>query len=433
MTLEELRQKRIGLLLCGGGAKGAYQIGCWKALREAGVDRFAAIAGSSVGAMNAVLVAAGRIEKGERAWRGLRSRDVFGVNGVGAWRLPVWMVAAIGSEFSPFKLTRFADTIAHECRVRRRAYPIACAAAAALLLIARAWLPGLSHLLELLAVLSATGGVLSLLNRQLRPIFLRPVLTTNAALAHTLATTWSDEDLAALRRSKTPIHGVLSSFVPHVHGSHAWGGWVPQYVRLDGMDAATLRRTLLDGSAVPGFFAAGGAPGRWALDGSWTDNAPAGPLLFGGGPALDVLVVVYLKKRFRHRQRPNSLWGLLALPVNDRLDAAEQRHDLWSWAQRRWRAYLNSGLAAADHVSAPPQAHRPMIIPIAPSRRVGNFLTGTLWFSPSGAAQLIDLGYRDMREALARLTDGEVEYPAPARVRGSIRDIVAAALGQAQS
>lgn len=326
MTLEELKHQRIGLLLCGGGAKGAYQIGCWKALREAGLDQFAAIAGSSVGAMNAVLVASGRLEKGERAWRRLRSRDVFGLSGLSAWLLPLWIIAALASEFSPLKLTRFADTIAHECRVRRRAYPVACTATAALLLLARAWFPReLLHPAEILSAICAAAGLLALLHRQLRPIFLRPVLTTNGALARTLATTWSDNDLAGLRRAKMPTYGVLSSFAPHVGGSHSWGGWVPQYVRLDEMDGATLRRTLLDGSAVPGFFAAGGTPGQWVLDGAWTDNAPAGPLLFGGGPALDLVIVVYLKRRFRHLPRPNSLWGLIALPVSDRLAAARRQ------------------------------------------------------------------------------------------------------------
>jgi predicted acylesterase/phospholipase RssA len=418
MTLDELRQQRIGLLLCGGGAKGAYQIGCWKALREAGLDRFAAIAGSSVGAMNAVLVGSGRYEKGDETWRRIRPRDVIGVTTAGAWSLPLWMVAAIGSEFSPLKLTRFADTTAHECRVRRRAYPLACAAAAAALLwLARAWVPGAVRVsVEILSIFCAAAGLLSLLHRQLRPIFLRPVLTSNAALARTLDRAWSDDDLERLRRANTPVHGVVSSFVPHVPGSHLWG------------------RTLLDGSAVPGFFPAGGIPGRWALDGSWTDNAPAGPLLFGGGPALDILIVVYLKKRFRHRPRHNSLWRVLALPVSDRLADAKQTDSLWSWAQRRWRIYVQSGLATVDHVCAPPHEKQPMIIPVAPSRRVGNFFTGTLWFSPERAAELIDLGYRDMQEALARLTDGEVAYPAPAvRPRGSIRDILAAALGQVQS
>lgn len=37
MELKLDRNKTYGLALEGGGAKGAYQIGAWKALREAGI------------------------------------------------------------------------------------------------------------------------------------------------------------------------------------------------------------------------------------------------------------------------------------------------------------------------------------------------------------------------------------------------------------
>ena len=43
------------LVLEGGGAKGAYQIGAWKALKEAGV-KINAVAGTSVGALNGALI-----------------------------------------------------------------------------------------------------------------------------------------------------------------------------------------------------------------------------------------------------------------------------------------------------------------------------------------------------------------------------------------
>lgn len=59
---------KIGLVLGGGGAKGAYQIGCWKALRESGFVNFDAIAGTSVGALNAVLVAQDEFGKAESIW-----------------------------------------------------------------------------------------------------------------------------------------------------------------------------------------------------------------------------------------------------------------------------------------------------------------------------------------------------------------------------
>ena len=43
--------KEYGLVLDGGGARGAYQIGAWKALVEAGV-KIQAVAGTSGGAVN---------------------------------------------------------------------------------------------------------------------------------------------------------------------------------------------------------------------------------------------------------------------------------------------------------------------------------------------------------------------------------------------
>ena len=42
--------KEYGLVLEGGGAKGAYQIGAWKALQEAGI-KLKGIAGTSVGCL----------------------------------------------------------------------------------------------------------------------------------------------------------------------------------------------------------------------------------------------------------------------------------------------------------------------------------------------------------------------------------------------
>jgi hypothetical protein len=57
ISLRELREGRVGLVLMGGGAKGAYEIGVWQALWEAGIRQFTCMAGTSVGALNALLVA----------------------------------------------------------------------------------------------------------------------------------------------------------------------------------------------------------------------------------------------------------------------------------------------------------------------------------------------------------------------------------------
>lgn len=59
--------KEYGLALEGGGARGAYQIGAWKALKEAGV-KINAVAGTSVGALNGALICMGDLGQAERIW-----------------------------------------------------------------------------------------------------------------------------------------------------------------------------------------------------------------------------------------------------------------------------------------------------------------------------------------------------------------------------
>ena len=56
---------KLGLVLSGGGAKGAYQVGVMKALVELGITQIDGIAGASIGALNgAVLASAPDIKTG---------------------------------------------------------------------------------------------------------------------------------------------------------------------------------------------------------------------------------------------------------------------------------------------------------------------------------------------------------------------------------
>lgn len=57
-----------GLVLAGGGGKGAYQIGAWRALRELGI-KIEAIAGVSIGSLNGALIASGDYEKAVEMWQ----------------------------------------------------------------------------------------------------------------------------------------------------------------------------------------------------------------------------------------------------------------------------------------------------------------------------------------------------------------------------
>ena len=67
---------RWGLVLGGGGAKGAYQIGVFKALEEHQLwDAFDVVVGTSVGAINAVLYGQQNVQRAEELWRSM-SRHV---------------------------------------------------------------------------------------------------------------------------------------------------------------------------------------------------------------------------------------------------------------------------------------------------------------------------------------------------------------------
>lgn len=78
--IEELRaQDRLGygIVFCGGGARGAFQLGVWKKLNELGfTDCFTGISGASVGALNALLFAQSDYEKAEMAWMKMEKGDL---------------------------------------------------------------------------------------------------------------------------------------------------------------------------------------------------------------------------------------------------------------------------------------------------------------------------------------------------------------------
>lgn len=62
-------EHKIGLVFDGGGGKGAYQIGMWKALRETGLYKYVTdVAGTSVGGLNAALFCKGDLEDAEKIW-----------------------------------------------------------------------------------------------------------------------------------------------------------------------------------------------------------------------------------------------------------------------------------------------------------------------------------------------------------------------------
>lgn len=71
--------KEYGVVLEGGGAKGAYQIGVWKALMEYSV-KIKAIAGVSVGALNGALICMGDLDRAEKIWHNISYSRIMNVD-----------------------------------------------------------------------------------------------------------------------------------------------------------------------------------------------------------------------------------------------------------------------------------------------------------------------------------------------------------------
>ena len=68
--------KKTAFVLSGGGSRGAYEIGLWKALKELGIE-IDMVFGTSVGAINGAMVAQDEPELAERLWKQMETSMIF--------------------------------------------------------------------------------------------------------------------------------------------------------------------------------------------------------------------------------------------------------------------------------------------------------------------------------------------------------------------
>jgi NTE family protein len=96
----------VALILSGGGSKGAYEAGVAAAFLERGVP-ITLVAGSSAGALNAAMVADGRVDRLAAPWRDLTREQVYSLRAsvffaglLPGW-LTLWALDSAGSLFDP--------------------------------------------------------------------------------------------------------------------------------------------------------------------------------------------------------------------------------------------------------------------------------------------------------------------------------------------
>lgn len=99
--------KKIGLILEGGGAKGAYQAGVMRAIAEKGVE-FDGVAGTSIGAVNGALYVQGGVELMNGMWSKVNLGTVLDfddriIEKVKAHELDIYSLRYIGKQLIKFK------------------------------------------------------------------------------------------------------------------------------------------------------------------------------------------------------------------------------------------------------------------------------------------------------------------------------------------
>ena len=74
-------EEKWALTLAGGGAKGSYQFGVWKALREMQLEKnLVAVSGSSVGALNAALISLNEFDNANTIWTSIMPKQFLDIN-----------------------------------------------------------------------------------------------------------------------------------------------------------------------------------------------------------------------------------------------------------------------------------------------------------------------------------------------------------------
>lgn len=232
--------EKLGLVLAGGGGKGAYEIGVWQALRDLGLEQsVAAVSGTSVGALNAALFATGDLERARTVWRDLSPGHIIFSPDRDKAEAQITQLLS-----SPGLGQRFRDFL-HRGSVPDPLAPVSVgvAASTALFFLRDRLLPTLSQLL-MSGIISADG------------------------LGEMI-----DGAVDCARLAASPVRCYATCLrIPRLK---------PERFLLNGRGPADIRAILQASAAIPFFFPMAEVESRRYLDGGlppWGDNVPVQPL-----------------------------------------------------------------------------------------------------------------------------------------------------------
>lgn len=309
MTHKELTQQPqgggLGLVLSGGGAKGAYQAGVLRALTEEGVVA-THVAGASIGALNGALVAAAptqqaAVEHLQQLWNALAQQSPLQADASAAQRLaqsvPAYVTLLVSFGMTPAALRPLLALLA----ALRPLGPLALKAAPVARLTARlpslpaAWREALqSHLPLLEKLLPGPDAVTGWLSNQPVKALLDEYLPAGGLPARVplYVSLYPTED-TALDLMKLACAEMGLSQTPDSHFVHVQA--LPADEQKKALMASAALPLLFTPQAVNGQLYSDGGQGGWA---TLQGNTPIEPLLQAGCRAV---VVTHLED--------GSLWS----------------------------------------------------------------------------------------------------------------------------
>ncbi len=419
--LNGLRSGSMGLVLAGGGGKGAYEGGVLLALYDCGLDRYDAIAGTSVGALNAALAHQLFDTKDRhvvtRLWGDLSPRRVLSWS---VFRTPLGFLVRIGvflSALVPWLPARLMAVLENKSSAQANEWAgilyrlqtlavivpfgIVLAIVLVILLILHGWPLALSYGVNLaIGILFVSS--LFLKSRDAVGRYLS--LASNAPLLRTIR---ENIDVTALRRENPPVYCTMAresswwdpfevSDWSNVSDGATRRSQAPVYLSLaDATSDEEAMEWLLQTAALPEIFPRKPIRGQYAVDGGITDNVPIYPV---AAHKPDRIFVVYLNHRLTRNnwlytdEAARTWWmaehkALSELVTRQQANAVRQHYI----AKHGPVGHEKPRLIPLE----PRLISREQFLPIVPNVSLGNLLTGTLNFTTKKARRLLMLGYRD--------------------------------------
>jgi predicted patatin/cPLA2 family phospholipase len=427
--LNELKSKKIGLVLSGGGGKGAYEAGALLALFDCGIRQFCAIAGTSVGALNAALAyelsRTGDRNVVTKTWSDMSTCKVLKLYpiqfllGLGfrilvvLAKIPVYLdillitlLEKISDKFGQawraahYRSTNYAGVV-----LILTIFPSS-------VLILYLWKHSTPDFQEVLRFSAIILGPMCFIYLLRDIIGSHLSLFSNIPLQKVIENTI---DIDAVRSSSVPIYCTITSVVKW------WDPFEPgpletvadsamrissaaSYFKLT--DTETTKdaiRLLLQSAALPHFFPRKKVKGVYSVDGGLEDNTPIYPV-FIHSP--EIFIVVYLDHKLAleddlYLKEAARLWWNMESYLQSTLSRQMANQERLKFIRKHGEIgkkgnYINPPIILFG---------RDQYIAIVPSQSLGGIRKGTLNFTGKKATRLMKAGYLDTLMALTNKAD----------------------------